>query len=170
MSLIQPFPQYLHNIIKKQTVRARELKFWENVHPPQRVMCHVSCVMCHVSHVTCHVSHVTCHYFFYYIFFCLIKCWKYSVEGLLSTGPTPSSLWYEHAPKSSLVVPIRLLKWWYMLNVPLALSSLFLLWRSFKFCNMIGLAVDESIPDWQISVRMMWDFACTRYSSRQFWM
>ena len=37
-----------------QTVRARELKFWENVHP-------TPCVMCHLSHVTCHISPVTCH-------------------------------------------------------------------------------------------------------------
>ena len=35
-----------------QTIRAVELKFWENVHPPP-------CVTCHVSHVTCHVSCVT---------------------------------------------------------------------------------------------------------------
>ena len=72
-----------------QTVRARELKFWENVHPTPCVMCHVSCVMCHVSCVTCHVSHVTCHLssvtchmsnknlqifnFFVSFFFCLKK-------------------------------------------------------------------------------------------------
>ena len=48
-------------------------------------MCHnVSCVTCHVSHVTCHVSHVMCHFFW-------TKWWSLSVEGLLSTGPTPSS-------------------------------------------------------------------------------
>ena len=44
-----------------QTVRARDLKFWHNVHCPQCVMCHMSHVTCHVSRVTCHVSHVTCH-------------------------------------------------------------------------------------------------------------
>ena len=44
-----------------QTVRARELKFWEKVHLPPSVMCHVSCVMCHVSSVICHPSSVTCH-------------------------------------------------------------------------------------------------------------
>ena len=38
-----------------QTVRARDLKFWHNVHHP---LC-VQCVMCHVSRVTCHVSRVT---------------------------------------------------------------------------------------------------------------
>ena len=37
-----------------QKERARELKFWENVHLPTSVTCHVSGVMCHVSGVTCH--------------------------------------------------------------------------------------------------------------------
>ena len=32
-----------------QTVRARGLKFWQNVLPPPRVTCHVSGVMCHMS-------------------------------------------------------------------------------------------------------------------------
>ena len=59
---------------KSQTIRARELKFWENVHPPQHVTCHVSRVTCHVSRVTCHMSRVTCHvshvtFFFIYFFF-----------------------------------------------------------------------------------------------------
>ena len=53
-------------------------------------MCHVSCVMCHVSRVTCHVSHVTCQMALF-CFFNRTKWWNYSVEGLLSTGPTPSS-------------------------------------------------------------------------------
>ena len=44
-----------------QTVKARKLKFWGNVHYPLCVMCHMSCVTCHVSHVTCHMSHVKCH-------------------------------------------------------------------------------------------------------------
>ena len=48
---------------KSQTVRARERKFWENVHPPQNVPCHLSLVTCHVSHVTCNVSQ--------YFFICL---------------------------------------------------------------------------------------------------
>ena len=43
-----------------QTERDRELKFWENVHPPQHVTCHVLPVTCHVSYVICHVSHVMC--------------------------------------------------------------------------------------------------------------
>ena len=56
---------------KSQTIRARELKFSENVHPPQHVIYHVSRVKCHVSRVTCHMSCVTCHmsYFFFFFFF-----------------------------------------------------------------------------------------------------
>ena len=54
------------------------------------VTCHFTC---HVSHVTCHVSRVTCHNFFlfFFSFFFRTKWWSLSVEGLLSTGPTPSS-------------------------------------------------------------------------------
>ena len=51
-----------------------------------RVMCHMSRFMCHISHVTCHVSNVTSHIFF------LTPGWSQSVEGLLSTRSTPSSL------------------------------------------------------------------------------
>jgi hypothetical protein len=55
-----------------------------------RATCHdVSRVTCHVSHVTCHVSHVI----FFPSFF-RTKWWSLSVEGLLSTGPTPSSFSY----------------------------------------------------------------------------
>ena len=42
-----------------------------------RVMCRMSCVLCHVSCVACNL---------------FTKCWSYLVEGLLSTGPTLSSL------------------------------------------------------------------------------
>jgi hypothetical protein len=74
---------------KSQTRRARELKFWENVHPPQHVTCHMSHVTCHMSYVTCNVSCVTCHIF--YLIFFRTKWWGLSMEGLLSTRPTPSS-------------------------------------------------------------------------------
>ena len=43
-----------------KTVRARELKFWENVHPPPSVTYPVSYVRCHVSGVPCQVSGVRC--------------------------------------------------------------------------------------------------------------
>ena len=46
-----------------QTVRAGELTFWENVHPPPCVTCHMSHVMCHMSRVTYRVSGVTCYFF-----------------------------------------------------------------------------------------------------------
>ena len=42
------------------TVRARDLKFWDNVHHTQCVTCHKAHVTCHMLHVTCHMSHVTC--------------------------------------------------------------------------------------------------------------
>ena len=53
----------------------------------------MSYVMCHVSRVTCHVSHVTCHmsHFLSFFLFFRTKWWSLSLEGLLSTGPTPSS-------------------------------------------------------------------------------
>ena len=46
--------EHLHS----QTLRARELTFWEKFHlnPP---------VTCYVSHVMCHMSCVTCHFFIY---------------------------------------------------------------------------------------------------------
>ena len=43
----------------------------------------------HLSHVTCHMSCVMCH--FSNVLFFLTKLWSYLVEGLLPTGPTPSS-------------------------------------------------------------------------------
>ena len=51
-----------------QTVRARELTFWEKVHLSPPVTCHVLNVTCHMSHVTCHMSLVVSHYI--YIYFC----------------------------------------------------------------------------------------------------
>ena len=53
--------KHLHS----QFVRAKELKFLENVHRTMyhmsHVMCHVSWVMGHMSHLTSHMSHVTCY-------------------------------------------------------------------------------------------------------------
>ena len=39
-----------------QTIRARELKLWENVHPVSRVRCLLSYVTCHLSPIMCHMS------------------------------------------------------------------------------------------------------------------
>ena len=50
------------------------------------VTCDMSCVTCHLS---CHLSCVTCHTFF--LGGAGTKWWSLTVEGLLSTGPTPSS-------------------------------------------------------------------------------
>ena len=70
-----------------QTARARELKFWENGHPPPRVTCHLSGVRCHVSGVTCHVSPVT---FYFLFFFKVVEL----VDGRsVINGTTPSSYW-----------------------------------------------------------------------------
>ena len=44
-----------------QTVKAGELKLWENDQPSPCVACHVSYVMLHMSRVICHVSDVMCH-------------------------------------------------------------------------------------------------------------
>ena len=71
-----------------QTVRARKLKFWEKVHLPPPVTCHVSRTMCHMSCATWHVPHVMCHishgarhmsiniYAYIYILFFFTKWWK----------------------------------------------------------------------------------------------
>ena len=54
-----------------------------------RVRYHVSGVTCQVSHVRCHMSGVT---FFFYRQSCEASRWRV----LLSTGPTPSSLFTNH--------------------------------------------------------------------------
>ena len=56
-----------------QTVRARELTFWENVHPPLFVTCQMSIVRCHISCVMCLVSGVRCVMF---CFFCRQSIWS----------------------------------------------------------------------------------------------
>ena len=97
-----PFPPKLQISSKHcqtQSGRARELKFWENVHPTLCVMCHVSCVTCYLLRVTYQSTFFKP--FFYNkkeedIFFPSLKnftkWWSWLMEGLLSTGPTPSSL------------------------------------------------------------------------------
>ena len=67
-----------------QTVRAKELKFLKNVHPPPCVF-HMSCVTCHVSCGTCHMSCVT----FFSLF--LDKTAELVSVGSGSTGPTPTN-------------------------------------------------------------------------------
>ena len=54
-----------------QTIKARKLKFLENIHPH------------HVSHVRCQVSAVKCHHIFFFW-----QRWSYMVGGLFSTGPS----------------------------------------------------------------------------------
>ena len=47
-----------------KTVFARELKFWENVHPTPCVICHMSPVTCHLPCVTCHMWYSICLFFY----------------------------------------------------------------------------------------------------------
>ena len=53
------FPSRSSNHFPAQTVKAREVKVWENIYPPQHVTCHMSNVTRHMLFVTCHISCVT---------------------------------------------------------------------------------------------------------------
>ena len=87
--IIDPLVQISSKHCQSQIGRAGELKFLKNVHPPPCVTCHVSYGMCHVSHVMWHLSHVICFF---------TNRLSKLVEGLLSTGPTPSSFKPVHVP------------------------------------------------------------------------
>ena len=54
--LCLPFSSQSSNHHHSQTVRARELKFVEDVHHPPRVTCHMSRDTCHLSFVRCRMS------------------------------------------------------------------------------------------------------------------
>ena len=60
--------------LQSQTVRARELRLWENVHitPLSSVMCHMSRVPCHMWRITCHMSF----FFFFFFFFFFTNWWS----------------------------------------------------------------------------------------------
>ena len=77
----QPFPN------RKKYGPANFLILFTTPYHVSCVPCHISCVTCHLSHVTCQVSRVT----FIFFFFSFTKWYSSLVEGLLSTGPTPSS-------------------------------------------------------------------------------
>ena len=72
-SFIHPFVKIYSKHSQSQTGRARELKFWENVHPTICVMCLVSYLTCYGSHVMCHLSYVTCYMSNFFFTFFLIK-------------------------------------------------------------------------------------------------
>ena len=83
-------------------------------HYVSHVTCHMSHVSCHVSGVMCQVSCVRCHVSLFSFFFSssfLTKWWSLSGEGLLSTGPTPSSFLVGHLIKITFVTkhinPVR---------------------------------------------------------------
>ena len=88
LRLYEKLSEISSKLLHSQTIIARDLKFWGNVHLLPQVMCHMSCVTCSVK---CHLSHVMCH-------MSCVPLWKWtwwsqSVEGLLSMGPTLSSLY-----------------------------------------------------------------------------
>ena len=56
-SFSSKYSRHLHS----QTVWARDLEFWENVHLPWCVTCHISHVTGHMLCFTCCVSHIACH-------------------------------------------------------------------------------------------------------------
>ena len=79
-----------------------------------RGTCHVSRATCHVSRVTCHVSHVTYQkkkLTFNFLFFYVKKIGQIggasSVEGLLSTGPTPSSFLKLHRAALGVILQFK---------------------------------------------------------------
>ena len=58
--MTHPLWKYLQKNLHGQTVRAKELKFWEKIYLHTPVTCH-----CHMSEVMCHMS---CVLFFLYFF------------------------------------------------------------------------------------------------------
>ena len=60
-----------------QTVRARERKLWENIHPQPPVTCQVSCIMCQASGFKCHMSGVMCQIFFFDKVVVLVNPWSF---------------------------------------------------------------------------------------------
>ena len=89
-SVSDPFPPNIQDIISPKPLELGSWHFERIFIPPH----HASHVTCHVSHLTCQVSGVRCHVpcFFSSCFFSRTKWWSLSVEGLLSMGPTLSSL------------------------------------------------------------------------------
>ena len=85
-----------------QTVRARELKYSDNVHPPPTY--HMSGVMCQVSGVRCQVS-LTRYIYDIFFFFSWTKWWGLSLKGLFSTGLTPPSF-YLAKGRLNFIVPV----------------------------------------------------------------
>ena len=67
------FPSRSYKHHNAQTIRARELQFWENVHPTTCVSCHLSHVTCLISYVTCHMSSVKCQLNFFLLIFLKIN-------------------------------------------------------------------------------------------------
>ena len=118
-------------------VRAREKMF-----TPQN-MSHVTC---HVSRVTCHVSHVTCHILLF-LFFFRTKWWSLSGEGLLSTGPKPSSL--NHTLWKPVKTRPRMIKKSVCVRHRLPVTDKDCLWQIWTFCDRHRLCVTDTDCLWQ---------------------
>ena len=82
----------------------------------------MSHVTCHMSRVMSHVSRVTCHMSLFFYSFSLTKWWSFLVEGLLSTGPTPSSFQKKYCDLlfyvsfTKFTGPAKLFLWWWSLQ------------------------------------------------------
>ena len=102
--------------LHSQTIIARELKLWNNVHLPPCVLCHMTSVTCHISHAMCQMSHFKCNNFFSYFLFLWTKWWSRSVEVLLSMEPTPSRSFLKTGSPASFFAPDNgtYLKYWYI--------------------------------------------------------
>ena len=92
-SVSHPFSPIFQNIITPKQLELESLNLARmfTPHHVPCVMCHISCVTCHMSPVTCPISNVTFFSFFFITKLCWTRWWSQSVEGLLSTGSTPSS-------------------------------------------------------------------------------
>ena len=81
------FPPNLQDIINPKPLK---LGTWNFGSMFPSTICHMSHVRCQVSDVRCHVSHVMCQ--MSHVFFSWTNWRSLLVDGLLSTGPTLSSL------------------------------------------------------------------------------
>ena len=93
LSCINPYPvcswMYQYFVFRVSGLTTEDRQDYSLIQEDSQIGCRchdlVSGVMCHVSGGRCQVSGVT-----FFIIFFLTKCLGYLVEGLLSTGPTPS--------------------------------------------------------------------------------
>ena len=93
---------------KSQTVRARELNFWENGYLLSPVICHMSGVTCDMSRVPCHMSLI------FLLSFLLDKVVKLVGGGSVIIGADPVYFLWNHVFsqwKSRSKCTWKLLRW-----------------------------------------------------------